>query len=233
MAAPPKPPHPAKPAAKSVAPKGAPASPAKTVANGEAPKAPGKGYSIKKDVVFLDGVKVGTVDPKGNFRVTDKAGKVHTGNIGQLIRTAVQSAIREGTHTKGGPSGRLRVAQHSFEVRGGLVYFGSDSCGTVTPKGDYALSIAGHRFAGNVNKTPGAVWLGLPTPALKGVKGRIVLAGKVFTAIDGVIFDGGEPIGWLRADGQFRGVTIDGDHFEGNLRELDKALYLKLVEDTR
>ncbi len=181
-------------------------------------------YTVKKGIVYAHGAKVGSVDAKGQYRVVDQEGKSHSGSIAALIKADVKSKLLGGG--KDGRTGKVRVGLTTYEVRGGTAYFEGKAVGSVNATGDYALTVFDQHFEGNVGHTPGAVWLSSPS---SGSSARIELAGKSFTALDGVIFDGGEEIGWLDEEGRFRGVTIDGDHFEGSLIEPENALYLRLT----
>lgn len=217
---------PAAPAKSSPAPAKA-ATPAKVAAPAAAAAAGNSGYVVKKGVVYLKDAKVGTIDAKGNYKVTDPQGKVHTGNISTLIRADVQAKLIN--RGKTGPTGRVRIGMITYEVRGGQVLHEGAEVGTVDGGGNYKLQVPGEKAsAGHVQRTPGAVWLG---KAEKAPSARIELAGKVFTAIDGVIFEMGEEIGRLAPDGRFRGVTLEGDHFEGLLSKMKEAVYLRLVRE--
>ncbi len=181
-------------------------------------------YSVKKGIVYAKGVKVGAIDAKGQFRVVDKAGKAHSGSVAALIKADVKAKLLGGD--KAGRMGRVRIGLMTYEVRGGAVYFEGKAVGTVNVQGDYELTVLGQHSSGHVERTPGAVWLQGSTV---GRSARIELADKHFTGLNGVIFDGGEEIGWLDDDGRFRGVTIDGDHFEGSLQSLETAVYLRFI----
>ncbi len=190
------------------------------------PKA-GSGYLVKKGSIFLGGKKVGFIDAKGHFHVVDAKGKTHTGHVPTLLRNDIRLKLMSGG--RAGATGRLRLGQQTFEVRGGQVFFEKRAVGTVSASGEYALEVYGRASAGHVNRTPGAVWLN--RPPVKGPSTRIELAGKAFVAVEGVIFEAGEEIGWVTEEGRFRGVTLDGDHFEGSLTAMKQAVYLKYVPE--
>lgn len=166
-----------------------------------------KSYRVKNGAVYLDKVKVGSLSANGDFRVSSPEGRIHTGNISTLIRADVQ---RQVVGDQAGPTGRLRVGPHACDVRGGAAWCAGQRVGQLGLLGDYAIEVQGDRLSGNLNRTPGA--------------------GRAFTAIDGVIYEAGEEIGWLLPDGRFRAVTLEGDQLEGTLKNLAAAKYLRLSE---
>lgn len=183
-------------------------------------------YSVKQGLVLLAGSKVGTIDAKGNYRITDGKGRAHVGNLGKLIREDLRSKILSGG--RNGLTGRIRVGLRTYEVRGGSVFSGGKAIGTVTTAGDYAMTEFGKSSSGNVRRTPGAVWLA--PEQTDGAAGRITIGKQTFTASNGLIFEAGEAIGWLSPDGRFRGVTLEGDHFEGSLQAPQETVYLRALD---
>lgn len=177
--------------------------------------------------MYLNNVKVGSLSANGEFRVTSPEGRIHSGNIRSLIRADVQRQVAGGLS---GPTGRLRVGHYACEVRGGAVWLTGQRIGQVGLFGDYELEIEGCRLTGNLNRTPGAVWLFGRIEGGSSARIELSGAGRAFTAIDGVIYEAGEEIGWLLSDGRFRAVTLEGDHLEGTLKNLDAAKYLRLSE---
>jgi len=170
-------------------------------------------YSIKNGALLLDGRKVGTVNSKGDFQLTGQDGRVHAGNIAKLIRADVGRQIVSGG--RDGPTGRMRVGSDAFEVRAGAVWLAGQEVGQLTRAGDYQLNVRGQPLSGNLNTTLGAVWLF--SKKRVGVSARLKVGDHSLSAIDGVVYEGGEAVGWLLPDGRYRAVTLEGDHLEGKL----------------
>ncbi len=187
---------------------------------------PAAQYTVKKGLVLLGESKVGTIDSKGNYRITDGKGRAHVGNIAKLIREDLRSKILRGG--RDGLTGRIRVGLRTYEVRGGSIFSDGKAIGTVTAAGDYAMTVFGQSSSGNVGSTPGAVWLAAEQK--DGATGRISIGNQVFTVSNGTVFEGGAAIGWMAADGRFRGVTLAGDHFEGSLEAPQDTVYLRALD---
>ena len=186
-----------------------------------------KSYRVKNGAVYLDKVKVGSLSANGDFRVSSPEGRIHTGNISTLIRADVQ---RQVVGDQAGPTGRLRVGPHACDVRGGAAWCAGQRVGQLGLLGDYAIEVQGDRLSGNLNRTPGAIWLVGRIEGGSSARIDVSGAGRAFTAIDGVIYEAGEEIGWLLPDGRFRAVTLEGDQLEGTLQNLAAAKYLRLSE---
>lgn len=182
------------------------------------------GYQINRGVISLNGVAVGSLDKRGNYRITDGQ-RVRVGTVADLIQGDVV-----GKTLVGGPAGILRVGRYACDVRDGVVHFSGKPIGTVDAEGNYAVKMLERTAKGKLSQARGVVLI-RPTQSRKtGASARIEIGGRDFTAIDGVIFESGEAIGWLQADGRFRGVTREGDHFEGSLNNLKAAAYFRFVE---
>ena len=48
---------------------------------------------------------------------------------------------------------------------------------------------------------------------------RFKVGDHSLSAIDGVVYEGGEEVGWLMPDGRFRVVTLEGEHLEGRVQK--------------
>ncbi len=177
------------------------------------PKSSGPEYSLKNGAVFLGGRKVRTVLQNGDFQLTAPDGKVHAGNIAKLIRADVRRQVVSGG--KDGPTGRMRVGTEAFDVRAGAVWHAGQVVGHVSRAGDYELEVRGKSLKGNLNTTLGAVWLFAKKQI--GASARIKVGDHSLTAIDGIVYEGGEAVGWLMPDGHYRAVTLEGDHVEGRV----------------
>ncbi len=175
---------------------------------------PGGKYSVKGGALFLDGRKVGTVNANGDFQATGPDGKMHSGNIGKLIRSDVRRQVMSGG--RDGPTGRMRVGAEGFDVRAGAVWLAGREVGHVNRGGDYELEVHGQPMKGNLNSTLGAVWLF--SKKRVGTSARIKVGDHSLSAIDGVVYEGGEEVGWLMPDGRFRVVTLEGEHLEGRVQ---------------
>jgi hypothetical protein len=182
---------------------------------------------VAKNAIFLDGERVGSIDAQGNFRVTGPDGRIHTGSVSALIASDLQGQL---AGTSAGPSGRLRVHTTTYEVRGGRIFHEANQVGTVDEAGDFRINLKGASSTGNVRSTPGAVWLGLGHAT---ASTRLKLGGHTLRAVNGVIYDQGVEVGWLTAEGRFRGVTRRGDHFEGSIVEPRQLTFLRFVADKR
>lgn len=176
-------------------------------------------YTMHKGVVFLGKKRLGTVTPSGVFEVVGPDGKLHRGTVGGLIR----AALRHGAPAV--PSGQVRINQHRFDVADGVLWLHGQRVGTVTAEGDYSVKLEGEALTGNVNTTFGAVWLHGATKG--GPSSRIVVGGRSLMAVDGVVFEAGEAIGWLLADGRFRAVGLEGDFVAGRLEKVAAQPYLR------
>lgn len=170
------------------------------------------GYTVHRGEVRRGGAVVGTLSKRGEFRVVDERGRVHTGTLARLLTAEFKRQLRG---EAAGLTGRMRVDRQTFEVRAGGAYLGGKQVGTVTATGEFELTLAGRRSTGNVHRTIGAVWLGAAKAAPR--SGRIDVGGRTFPAVDGVVFEAGVEIGWLKSDGSFRAVTSQGDFLEGSL----------------
>ena len=170
-------------------------------------------YALKKGAVLFGGRKVGAVDAKGDFQLTGPDGKLHVGNIAKLIRADVRRQVLSGG--KDGPTGRMRVGTEGFDVRAGAVWHAGQEVGQVNRAGDYELELHGAQLKGNLNTTLGAVWLFASKK--EGPSARIKVGEHSLSAIEGVVYEGGEAVGWLRPDGWYRAVTLEGDHLEGTV----------------
>ncbi len=169
-------------------------------------------FVLKQGALFLDGRKVGAVRDNGDFQLTTPDGQRHVGNISLLIRSDVRRQIIGGG--KVGPTGRMRVGSEGFDVRAGTVWFAGREVGHLTRAGDYEIEVHGTVHRGNVNRTLGAVWLS----GKKGtVSGRIKVGGHSLSALDGVVYEGGEAVGQVTPDGRYRVVTLEGEHLEGRI----------------
>ena len=169
-------------------------------------------YTVHQGAVLRAGQRVGSVDAKGQYRVTDANGRVHTGAVAALLQQEVRRLLFRESE---GPTGKLRLDRQVYEVRAGVAYLGAEKAGTVDFRGDFSLAHAGVAARGNVQRTIGAVWLG--AAKLNPGSGRVETGGRVFRAIEGALFEDGLEVGWLSRDGAYRGVTREGHFFEGVL----------------
>lgn len=72
----------------------------------------GHGYRIDKNIISLDGKKVGSVRPDGTYQFVDPSGKLRQGTIAPMLQAKLKPR---------GPSlsGKLRVRGQTLEVIAG------------------------------------------------------------------------------------------------------------------
>lgn len=175
------------------------------------------GYSLKQSNILRNGKKVGTLT-KTTWQLVDQAGRQHGGTVAGLLEARAKAK---------GPSGKLRLHVDTLEVVGGVVFFERQRIGTVDARGQYAVTLRGRACKGNMHQTPGAVWLGGA-----GGSGSITVGGATYHAFEGAIHEGQTVIGWLRADGSYRGVNRAGDCFFGSLKVPGSSRLLRLVSSS-
>lgn len=174
-------------------------------------------YSLKQSNILRNGKKVGTLT-KTTWQLVDQAGRQHGGTVAALLEARAKAK---------GPSGKLRLHLDTLEVVGGVVFFERQRIGTVDARGQYAVTLRGRAYKGNMHQTPGAVWLGGA-----GGSGSITVGGATYHAFEGAIHEGQTVIGWLRADGSYRGVNRAGDCFFGSLKVPGSSRLLRLVSSS-
>ncbi len=174
-------------------------------------------FSLRGDAIHHRGKAVGTLR-RGSYEYRNEKGELQQGSVAALLQAHVAALIAAP------PTGRLRVTEGLLDVLAGNVFFGQTKVGTLSANGEYSLEFDGRRQEGNAFRTPGAVFISGTGPTA-----LVTVAGRSYSAVDGVIYDGYEVIGSVSADGAYRGVCVNGDCFEGQLNDPQKAVYLKLL----